>query len=96
MIGKNKYALMEYKGSTESNGMKKRQSYITDRMTDSDRSYIRIADKTFLACIVTELVGMFTMFLWGTLGTQMTIYAMTFAVAWFVARKNKNILVWYN
>ena len=91
MIGKNKYALMEYKGSTDSNGTRKQQNYITDHMTDSDRRYIRIADKTFLACIVLELAGMFTMFLWGTLGAQMAIYAMTFAMAWLVARKNKNI-----
>lgn len=53
---------------------------------------IRRANLCFLSCILFEVVGIFTMPFFGTVGAQMAIYFMTFLFALFLAGKHKDEL----
>lgn len=55
----------------------------------SEYKLIRMADTSFLFCIIFEVVGLMTVMFLGTLGAQMTIYFMTMLFAVFMARKRR-------
>lgn len=55
----------------------------------SEYRLIRMADTSFLFCIIFEVVGIMTVMFFGTLGAQMAIYFMTMLFAVFMARSRK-------
>ena len=55
----------------------------------SEYKLIRMADTSFLFCIIFEVVGIMTVMFIGTLGAQMAIYFMTMLFAVFMARKRR-------
>lgn len=55
----------------------------------SEYKLIRMADTSFLFCIVFEVVGIMAVIFLGTLGAQMAIYFMTMLFAVFMARKRR-------
>lgn len=55
----------------------------------SEYKLIRMADTSFLFCIIFEVVGIMTVLFLGTLGAQMAIYFMTLLFAVFMARSRK-------
>lgn len=55
----------------------------------SEYKLIRMADTSFLFCIIFEVVGIMTVMFLGTLGAQMAIYFMTMFFAVFMARKRR-------
>ena len=55
----------------------------------SEYKLIRMADTSFLFCIIFEVVGIMTVMFFGTLGAQMAIYFMTMLFAVFMARKRR-------
>ncbi|MBQ9199046.1 MAG: CPBP family intramembrane metalloprotease [Lachnospiraceae bacterium] len=63
-----------------------------NRLKDSPDDYriIRIANQSFLFCIIFELVGIMTIMFFGTVGAEMAIYFMTFLFSLFLYLKHKN------
>ena len=55
----------------------------------SEYKLIRMADTSFLFCIIFEVVGIMTVMFLGTLGAQMAIYFMTMLFAVCMARKRR-------
>lgn len=55
----------------------------------SEYRLIRMADTSFLFCIIFEVVGIMTVMFFGTLGAQMAIYFMTMLFAVFMARSGR-------
>jgi len=55
----------------------------------SEYKLIRMADTSFLFCIVFEVVGIMAVMFLGTLGARMAIYFMTMLFAVFMARKRR-------
>ena len=62
------------------------------RIKDNPKDYnmVHIADKTFLSCIVFEVIGIMTMMFLGAVGAEMMIYLMTFLYSFFICRKHKD------
>ena len=56
----------------------------------SDYKLIKMANTTFLFCIIFEVVGIMTIMFFGTVGAQMSIYFMTFLFSLFLYLKHKN------
>ena len=57
-----------------------------------DYKAVKLANITFLFCIIFEVVGIMTILFFGTVGAQMSIYFMTFLFSLFLWRKNKDII----
>lgn len=64
------------------------------RIKDNPEDYkmVQLADKTFLSCIVLEVIGIMTMMFLGAVGAEMMIYFTTFLYSFFICRKNKDII----
>lgn len=62
------------------------------RIKDNPEDYnmVHIADKTFLSCIMFEVIGIMTMMFLGAVGAEMMIYLMTFLYSFFICRKHKD------
>lgn len=59
----------------------------------SEYKLIRMADTSFLFCIIFEVVGIMTVMFLGTLGAQMAIYFMTmFLQCSWQERDERNLL----
>ena len=54
-----------------------------------DYSLVKMANITFLFCIIFEVVGIMTIMFFGTVGAQMSIYFMTFLFSLFLWMKHK-------
>ncbi|MCR5105887.1 MAG: CPBP family intramembrane metalloprotease [Eubacterium sp.] len=55
-----------------------------------DYTLIKLANITFLFCIIFEVVGIMTILFFGTVGAQMSIYFMTFLFSLFLWRKHRD------
>jgi len=64
------------------------------RLKDNPDDYksVKLANITFLFCIIFEVVGIMTILFFGTVGAQMSIYFMTFLFSLFLWKKNKDII----
>ena len=69
-------------------------AYKGDRIKNNPEDYkmVQLADKTFLSCIVFEVIGIMTMMFLGAVCAEMIIYFMTFLYSFFIYRKNKDII----
>lgn len=56
----------------------------------SEYKLIKMANSTFLFCIIFEVVGIMTIMFFGTVGAQMSIYFMTFLFSLFLYLKHKD------
>lgn|GEM_PF-1197909 len=74
---------------TVSDGSRKRKGW---RLRDNPEDYkaVKLANITFLFCIIFEVVGIMTILFFGTVGAQMSIYFMTFLFSLFLWKKNKD------
>lgn len=74
---------------TVSDTSKKRRGL---RLKDNPGNYklIKMANITFLFCIIFEVVGIMTILFFGNVGAQMAIYFMTFLFSLFLWRKHKD------
>ena len=70
------------------NSRKKRGKRLKDNPWDY--KLIKLANITFLFCIIFEVVGIMTILFFGTVGAQMSIYFMTFLFSLFLWKKHKN------
>lgn len=70
------------------NSRKKRGKRLKDNPWDY--TVIKLANITFLFCIIFEVVGIMTILFFGTVGAQMSIYFMTFLFSLFLWRRHKN------
>lgn len=61
------------------------------KLKDNPQDYkpIKMANITFLFCIIFEVVGIMTILFFGMVGAQMSIYFMTFMFSLFLWRKHK-------
>ena len=61
------------------------------KLKDNPQDYkpIKMANITFLFCIIFEVVGIMTILFFGMVGAQMAIYFMTFLFSLFLWRKHK-------
>ena len=55
----------------------------------TDYKAVKMANITFLFCIIFEVVGIMTILFFGMVGAQMSIYFMTFMFSLFLWRKHK-------
>ena len=62
------------------------------RLKDNPEDYrlVKLANITFLFCIIFEVVGIMTILFFGTVGAEMAIYFMTFLFSLFLWRKHKD------
>ena len=60
------------------------------RLKDNPEDYrlVKLANITFLFCIIFEVVGIMTILFFGTVGAEMAIYFMTFLFSLFLWRKH--------
>lgn len=72
---------------TVSTGKRKPRSL---RNNPSDYRLVKMANVTFLFCIIFEVVGIMTIMFFGTVGAQMSIYFMTFLFSLFLYKKHKS------
>ena len=72
---------------TVSTGKRKPRSL---KNNPSDYRLIKMANITFLFCIIFEVVGIMTIMFFGTVGAQMSIYFMTFMFSLFLYKKHKS------
>lgn len=70
------------------NSRKKRGKRLKDNPWDY--TLIKLANITFLFCIIFEVVGIMTILFFGTVGAQMSIYFMTFLFSLFLWRKHRD------
>lgn len=70
------------------NSRKKRGKRLKDNPWDY--KLIKLANITFLFCIIFEVVGIMTILFFGSVGAQMSIYFMTFLFSLFLWRRHKN------
>ena len=66
---------------------KKKGRSLKDNPTDYKA--VKMANITFLFCIIFEVVGIMTILFFGMVGAQMSIYFMTFMFSLFLWRKHK-------
>ena len=66
---------------------KKKGRNLKDNPTDYKA--VKMANITFLFCIIFEVVGIMTILFFGMVGAQMSIYFMTFMFSLFLWRKHK-------
>ena len=66
---------------------KKKGRSLKDNPTDYKA--VKMANITFLFCIIFEVVGIMTILFFGMVGAQMSIYFMTFMFSFFLWRKHK-------
>lgn len=66
---------------------KKKGRSLKDNQTDYKA--VKMANITFLFCIIFEVVGIMTILFFGMVGAQMSIYFMTFMFSLFLWRKHK-------
>ena len=72
---------------TVSDGSRNKGRSLKDNPTDYKA--VKMANITFLFCIIFEVVGIMTIFFFGMVGAQMSIYFMTFMFSLFLWRKHK-------
>ena len=72
---------------TVSDGSRNKGRSLKDNPTDYKA--VKMANITFLFCIIFEVVGIMTILFFGMVGAQMSIYFMTFMFSLFLWRKHK-------
>ena len=72
---------------TVSDGSRNKGRRLKDNPTDYKA--VKMANITFLFCIIFEVVGIMTILFFGMVGAQMSIYFMTFMFSLFLWRKHK-------
>lgn len=72
---------------TVSDGSRNKGRSLNDNPTDYKA--VKMANITFLFCIIFEVVGIMTILFFGMVGAQMSIYFMTFMFSLFLWRKHK-------
>ena len=72
---------------TVSDGSRNEGRSLKDNPTDYKA--VKMANITFLFCIIFEVVGIMTILFFGMVGAQMSIYFMTFMFSLFLWRKHK-------
>lgn len=72
---------------TVSDGSRNKGRSLKDNPTDYKA--VKMANITFLFCIIFEVVGIMTILFFGMVGAQMSIYFMTFMFSFFLWRKHK-------
>lgn len=72
---------------TVSEGSRNKGRRLKDNPTDYKA--VKMANITFLFCIIFEVVGIMTILFFGMVGAQMSIYFMTFMFSLFLWRKHK-------
>ena len=73
---------------TVSDGSRNKGRSLKDNPTDYKA--VKMANITFLFCIIFEVVGIMTILFFGMVGAQMSIYFMTFLFSLFLWRKHKD------
>ena len=73
---------------TVSDGSRKKGRSLKDNPTDYKA--VKMANITFLFCIIFEVVGIMTILFFGMVGAQLSIYFMTFLFSLFLWRKHKD------
>ena len=72
---------------TVSDGSRNKGRSLKDNPTDYKA--VKMANITFLFCLIFEVVGIMTILFFGMVGAQMSIYFMTFMFSLFLWRKHK-------
>ena len=72
---------------TVSDGSRNKGRSLKDNPTDYKA--VKMANITFLFCIIFEVVGIMTILFFGMVGAQMSIYFMTFMFSFFLWSKHK-------